>query len=243
MVNAGSTPLNPTSAGEFRAHHGQRNDVQNFLVNRGRQMDQSHGVIMQIPVVRRYQHHNCLPWRNDSCIGGLTPGGSYVHTVVAPEPRIVQLQSYVPGPFPPANPASRYLSPVPANTSFPDDLYDASFVQSRVPTISERTLSRVAITAEAMCLRIQDYLLVNFLDRGDVSPEQRRNEALRILTEQFQVAIILQVPCFDTNDCKEFKRMQGVVERCLETIWVRGIFLIPELSNDGKELFIHVGHS
>jgi hypothetical protein len=243
MVKAGSTPLNPTSAKQLRAHHGQRNDTQKFLADQGRQMDKSRGVVMQIPVVGRYQHHNCLPWRNDSCTVGPSPGASHVHPIVTPPTRIIQSQSYVPVPFPPGNTASRHLSPVPENTSFPEDLYSPSVVYPKVLTTSESAMNPAAVTAEAMELRIQDYLLVYFLDGGHFAPEtERRNEALRILEEQFQARIILNVPSHELSDCEEFKKMESVVERCLKVMYVDGISLVPVLSNEGKELVVHVCH-
>jgi hypothetical protein len=89
--------------------------------------------------------------------------------------------------------------------------------------------------------RLQDFLLLYFLDGGDVATEeQRRDQVLCILKEQLQAPIILTIPSHDIDSCEEFMRVKNVVERCLEWMCISGISLVPELSDEGQELVIHL---
>ncbi|EPE33286.1 Protein kinase-like (PK-like) [Glarea lozoyensis ATCC 20868] len=63
-VNPGSTPLNPSSANDFRAHHGNKTWIQKRLANLGKRLDGN--AVVEIPKPR-YSQHNCLPWRDCGC--------------------------------------------------------------------------------------------------------------------------------------------------------------------------------
>jgi hypothetical protein len=69
-TNPGSLVLNPTTAGEFRAHHGQRAPLQAFFAEIGRVYssvsNSNHQQRATQPAAFKaslYQPHNCWPWR------------------------------------------------------------------------------------------------------------------------------------------------------------------------------------
>src|SRR5438046_3474532 len=105
MVTAGSTPLQPTTKAEFRAHHGKKSTAQKLLGNLGRRMDQANGQGMP-KVIPRYQPHNCLPWRSDNCVSHSQPVHVPNHLAPTVWPPATQRQPFNPGPSSP-----RHLSP------------------------------------------------------------------------------------------------------------------------------------
>lgn len=94
-VNAGSTPLQPTTKAEFRAHHGKKSAAQKYLGSLGRQMDQANGQDM-IKVTPRYQPHNCLPWRSDHCVSHSQPSQITNHLAPTVRPPATQCQQFNP---------------------------------------------------------------------------------------------------------------------------------------------------
>lgn len=99
-------------------------------------------------------------------------------------------------------------------------------------------------TVEVVVERIQHLLLHYFCEGGgvDATEDQRREYAAGVLSEQLQMPLTLSVPLRDTEHCEELARVEKVVENCLEVLNVRGFMLVPELSDDGRELIIHVDH-
>jgi hypothetical protein len=90
--------------------------------------------------------------------------------------------------------------------------------------------------------RINHLLLHYFLEGGGekANERQRRERAAGILTEILQAPIMLTVPHPNIDECDEFSRVETVVGLCLEVMGIDGLTLVPELSDDARELVIHV---
>lgn len=243
LVPAGSTPLQPTSSNQFKIHHGKKGRTQAFLANLGVKMDQANGEIIQRPAPR-YRPHNCLPWRHDSCVTRPNASPGQLNTSIASQTPVIQLQFGSPSESHIDNTGRRQFSSLAQfHTAItPEDIYSSSFTHSNRP--SESYCSRAPTLTEVQSLegRIQDFLLLYFLEGGgDVAPEdQRRDQTISILKEQFQTPIKVSVPNQDIAGCEEFLKVENVVERCLDFMCVEGIVLIPEFSDDGRELTIHL---
>ena len=95
-----------------------------------------------------------------------------------------------------------------------------------------------------MVERIHHTLLHYFCEGGgeQANERQRRDHTIGILKKEFQAYVRLSVQHRDTEQCEEFSRIEKAVEGCLQIMNVTGLTLVPELSEDGRELFIHVGH-
>jgi hypothetical protein len=240
LVKAGSTPLQPTSATQFKAHHGQKGDLQVYLANLGSKMDQAEGQRAQRPP-SRWQQHNCLPWRNDYCKTCPNPGFTTSHLASAPQTPIIPRQSYIPRLPSNTNTSIRQSFPFDADTSSYEDLYDASVVRPKIQRASDSSNTVGPLNVEVVEQRLKDHLFVWFLDGGHAATEkQRRDEALRILKEQLQETILLAVPSHHIDSCEEFEMIENVVGRCLECMCIGGISFVPELSDSGRELRVHV---
>ncbi len=240
LVKAGSTPLQPTSATQFKAHHGQRGVLQAYLANLGSRMDQAKGQRIERPP-GRWQQHNCLPWRNDYCRTCPIPGFSNPHQAFAPQTSIVPRQAHISRPLSTTNTSSRQSFPFGADTSSYNDLYDASSVRPKMHRTSDNTDAVGPVNVEKVEQCLKDHLLLWFLDGGHTETEkQRRDKALCILKEQLQSPILLDVPSRDIDSCEEFYVIENVVERCLECMCIGGISVIPELRDSGRELVVHV---
>jgi hypothetical protein len=223
-VDPGSTPLHPTSGTQFRVHHGQKSTLQKLVGNWGRRIDKYNGESTQT-AMHRYQPHNCLPWRSDICasqgyqaIGSRSENGSTHPSTATAQPYARGVLSPSPGNFTPNCPPQGPWQSGP----------------SKLPSKQK---------VESVIENIRNSLLHYFLDGDGVeaNEEQRQEHAVRILQEQLQVPIILDVPRPDIGLCKEFFDVKTVVESCLETMSVTGVTLVPELSDDGRELVVHVG--
>ncbi len=85
-------------------------------------------------------------------------------------------------------------------------------------------------------------LLHYFCEGGgeQASEEQRRNHTLEILKKELLAPVILSVPHRDTEQCEEFFRIEKAVEGCLEILDIGGVSLVPELSDTGRDMVIHV---
>jgi hypothetical protein len=97
-------------------------------------------------------------------------------------------------------------------------------------------------TVEAVIERIHHMLLHYFCDEGGeaANEKQRRDRTIGILKKEFQAPILLNVSYRNTEQCDEFSRIKEAVEGCLQLMNVTGLALVPELSDDGRELVIHV---
>jgi hypothetical protein len=97
-------------------------------------------------------------------------------------------------------------------------------------------------TVEMAVERIQQSVLHYFYEGGgaDANERQRREHAASILKEIFHTPLTLKMPYHDTERCEEFFRVEETVGSCLEMLHVRELPLVPELSDDGWELVIHV---
>jgi len=88
---------------------------------------------------------------------------------------------------------------------------------------------------------LKDHLFVPFLDDwSSLTDIQKRDQALHILKKQLQTPISLAEPCQDMASCEEFARVNNSIERCLKVMNIGGVFFVPELSDNGRELVIHV---
>jgi hypothetical protein len=238
LVKAASTPLQPTSATQFKAHHGERGGLQAYLANLGNRIDLAKGQTTARPP-RRWQQHNCLPWRNDHCNTCSNAGFTNCYPATTSQTSIVQSQRFVSHSSSLTNRSSRQLSSFDTDTA---DIYDASFVRPRMQRAPDSGISLTPtnnVKAVEQCLK--DYLWLWFLEGGTaVTENERRGQALCILNEQLQAPIVLTVPSPDIYSCEEFQRIKDVVERCLEPMCIKGISLVPEIGGDGRELYVHV---
>jgi hypothetical protein len=141
----------------------------------------------------------------------------------------------------PANALGGQPSHFDASTSFYEDLYNASFVRPKIQRQSDSNNTLNPVDIEAIENRIRDNLLVPFLDGGDAATErEKRKLALSTLKEQLQEPINLAVPGYDITSCEEFARINSLAERCFEVMSISGIYFVPELIDNGRELLVHV---
>ena len=227
--------MQPTSREDFRVHHGRPGNIQLWLRRLGQRMDQPNRQYMR--AVPRYQPHNCDPWGSNFCVPHLattehTPGARW--------------QPAVPGLTLPINPLhiqhfsiapSRPMDPGPSQRQ-----YIAPSAPQTAQGLAATPSPQSSRTVEEVENKIRDQLLLYFLERGgkEADEKRRREEAARILQKQLEEAIILSAPYHDIGECWEFTRFEIVVKRCLETMCVDGLMLVPELSNEGLKLVIHV---
>lgn len=288
-VDAGSTPLHPSTREDFRVHNGKRSTAQKFFAGLGRKIDQANGEGKQ-KATPRYQPHNCLPWHSKFCVQ--SPQNSH-H--LAPKEYLPseQRRPFVPGPLPPRSLArtkpfpsaqwqpvdagplsSRYFAPTMPPTMqlqsfipYQSSPGDASTIESfpvhqwqnanqsssqprsltfPAPPAAEWQTARVAPsppkTVDAAIERIQ-HLLLHYVCEGDgrdATESQKRVYVTDILKEQLQTPLTLTVPCNDIDHCQEYSQLEKAVKNCMEVLNVGGLTLVPELSNESRELLVHI---
>jgi hypothetical protein len=249
LVRAGSTPLQPTSATQFKAHHGQRGGLQAYLANLGSKIDRAKGQTTERPP-QRWQQHNCHPWRNDNCVACPNEGLNSRHPATISQPLVVRLQAqrHIPHPSSPTNTTSRQISTLHVDSGFYEngDIYDSSFV--RRPKAQRAPDSGVAFIpvndVEKVEQRLKNDLFIPFLDKRDVMTEkEHREQVLSVLEQHLQTPIILAVPSRDIASCEEYTRLQNAMEVSLECMGIMGISFVPLLSEDGRELVVYVSET
>jgi hypothetical protein len=242
LVKPGSTPLQPTTSAEFKAHHGQRSFLQSKFADFGLVMDNASAQMRQRPP-GRWAQHNCLPWRDDYCKSS-PPDALYTTTLVlAPPTTNIQYQRQVPYPTPHLD-ASPQPTHFDADTSYYVDLYDASFVRPRIQSMSDRCSTLKSMHIEMVEQRLRDRLFVPFLEDWDsLTKIQKRDKALYILKEQLRTPITLRTPSNDIATCEEFSRLKKSIAGYFSVMALGGISFIPELSVDGRQLMVHVSGS
>lgn len=267
-VNAGSTPLQPTTRAEFRAHHGKKSAAQRLLGGLGRQMDQAKGPSIPKPAPR-YQPHNCLPWRNDNCVSSplhihnhnnlppavrpptsqwlpFSPTASPNRAVLNGTSPKMQLQPVnqgpsLPGSFIPTIPPAAQWQHVPLGPPSTRSLVTAQNFHS--PQWQPTNPSPIPLrTSETIQEKVYHSLLHYFCEGGgeQASEKQKRDRAVEIIQRELRAPILLRVPHSDTEKCDEFSGINKAVEGCLEMMQIRGITLVPELSDNGRELVVHI---
>lgn len=270
-VNAGSTPLQPTTRAEFRAHHGKKSAAQRWLGGWGRQMDQAQKPYISKPAPR-YQPHNCLPWRSDNCIScfplssvpehlarevwspteqqqPLSPAATSMRGVLNGTPDSMQWQANKPnllstvGWTPTHPPGAQWWSVPPGPQVIRDQVPAQNLPSAQWQPMTNPTSSGPK-TVAAVVERIQHLLLQYFCDGGgaEATEGQRRDKAEEILKAQFQAPVILNMEQPDIGHCEEFSTIKKAVESCLEVLHVDGLRVVPELSDNGRELVVHIGH-
>jgi hypothetical protein len=266
-VSAGSTPLQPTTRAEFRVRHGKKSAAQRLLGGLGRRMDQAKEPSIPKPAAR-YHPHNCLPWRNDNCVSCPLPTHNPDNLAPAVHPPTSQRQPFsagsptravfdgtspnmqwhptnqgpsFPGGFIPTIPTTAQWQPTPAGPLSARSLATAQNPHSPQwqPTNPSPTPLR---TAEAVQEKVYHSLLHYFCEGGgdQASEKQKRDHTMEIIQRELRAPILLRVPHSDTEKCDEFSRISKAVEGCLEMMQIRGITLVPELSDNGRELVVHI---
>jgi hypothetical protein len=241
LVETGSTPLQPTSATQLKAHHGQRGGIQAFLANFGNQIDIAKGQTTQRPPAR-WQQHNCLPWRSDHCKSGLHTGSSNTNLGRSSRSPTVPLTQHTsPHPYSHTQTIHRHPSGSDIDRTFNEELYSTSFRRPRIHGAPESSVTLTPVDVATLEQRLKDKLFIPFLDDWNALPEsQRRDQVLGTLKEHLQTPIMVSIPTYDRDNCEEFVRIKNTMEISLEIMCIRGISFFPDLINNGRALEIHV---
>jgi len=64
--------------------------------------------------------------------------------------------------------------------------------------------------------------------------------ATKTLKEQLGTPMMLSRPAQNVEDCEEYRKLEEELQFCLEAMAVGRLTLIPELSDDGREVVVHV---
>lgn len=247
LVEAGSTPLQPTSREDFRAHHGRPGNTQLLLRRLGQKLDGPNRQYMR--AVPRYQPHNCDPWGSNFCVPQHHQRAENFHLATTEHTPGARCQPVSPGLALPTN--LLHIQPFPVAPSWPLDQGPSprQYIAPSAP-LTEQGLAATPSpqpprTVEEVENKICHWLLHYLLEGGgeEADEKRRREQAASILQKQLEEAIMLPVPYRDIRECWEFTRLEIVVKRCLETMCVDGLILVPELSNGGLKLIIHVSLS
>jgi hypothetical protein len=166
-------------------------------------------------VAARYEPHNCFPWRSTFCVSQSSQGHAHTST----QPQEGQWQPHA---------TDKTLAPTASrNAEWQPQLSPPS-------TSTARTVGE--ITEQIRCL-----LFLYFCEGGENdNVSQRREKSASILREELQRPVMLSTSHGDIDACDEFSRIKTAVESYLEAMCVDGLTLVPELSDDGLQLVIHV---
>lgn len=269
-VTAGSTPLNPTSRDQFRVHHGKKGVLQTLVGKLGQKMDNMRGNSKAAVPARyaphscwpwrndlctsqqhsQSDHHeqfrngqqSLVRGHSPSPIPSLIPHKSPLSSSSSSSSSSRVVSQYMAPSQPYQLAAYPDSQPCQSRTQFSPQPYQPTTHFNPQPHQPPIQHAPPAKTSESVIEKIRNRLLLYFLEEGgsEASPQQRHEAAMRILYEEFEGPLKLQAPCQDIGACRDFYEIKQVVGNCLEAMSLVGFTLIPELSNDGRELFVYV---
>jgi hypothetical protein len=225
-----SPPFNPGTSGSGNLANRTLRPIQWQSVTPG--LPPPRGLPPTIPPTQQWQ--SFIP--GASAIGNPSPTATY---------RAEQWQPMNSGP-----PSARKCVPTAPPAIREQFLPDTSSMGNLVTDASYRAVQKQPVnpsasaprTVEAVVKSIHHMLLHYFCEGGGeaANEKQRRDHVVGVLKKEFQACVLLSATHVNTEHCEEFSRIEQAVEGCLQIMNVPGLTLVPELSDDGRELIIHV---